>query len=46
MAAFGNFCPKIFETNLEFRNRQVKDQALVLCQFDVTTVPDFLLFGT
>jgi hypothetical protein len=35
----GIFVQKAFETNLDFRNRRVKDQALVFCQFDVTTVP-------
>ena len=26
MAAFGNFCPKMFETNSNFRFQQVKKQ--------------------
>ena len=37
----GIFVQKVFETNLDFRKQRVKDQALVLCQFNVTF---FLIF--
>ena len=57
MASFGKFCPKIFETNLNFRNQGVRNKkknkgttAILTFKINITDEPvffsNFLLFGT
>ena len=56
MTAFGNFGPKISETNLNFRNQGVRNKkknkdtiAILTFKIDITDEPvffsNFLLFG-